>query len=77
MMKLPGPQVRTGLLPLMLAEVLQLRAETKRLAKQSGSSLAKRLEHKQFALKYFANVSGPWFVDLGLLSILRFGQKSR
>jgi len=52
-----GPQVRKGLLPLMLAEVLQLRAETKKLAKQSCASLAKRLEHKQFALKYFANVT--------------------
>ncbi|CAL1155107.1 unnamed protein product, partial [Cladocopium goreaui] len=52
-----GPQVRKGLLPLMLAEVLQLRAETKRLAKTSSAALAKRLEHKQFALKYFANVT--------------------
>lgn len=52
-----GPQVRKGLLPLMLAEVLQLRAETKRLAKTSPAALAKRLEHKQFALKYFANVT--------------------
>lgn len=52
-----GPQVRKGLLPLMLAEVLQLRAETKRLAKTSSAALAKRLDHKQFALKYFANVT--------------------
>lgn len=54
-----SPKLRQGLLPLMLAEVLQLRAETKRLAKQSSTSpaMAKRLEHKQFALKYFANVT--------------------
>ncbi|CAJ1423666.1 unnamed protein product, partial [Effrenium voratum] len=54
-----GPQVKRGLLPLMLAEVLQMRAQTKRLAKQKSTSpaVAKRLEHKQFALKYFANVT--------------------
>lgn len=52
-----SPQVRTGLLPLMLDEVLKLRAETKRQAKQSSPAVAKRLEHKQFALKYFANVT--------------------
>ena len=38
-----GPQVRKGLLPLMLAEVLQLRAETKRLAKTSSAALVARL----------------------------------
>ena len=40
--------------------MLKLRAETKRIAKESPREVARRLEHQQFALKYFANVPfGP------------------
>ena len=49
--------VRQGLMPIMLEWAIRLRAEAKRAMRAATPAAALRLDQRQFALKYFANVT--------------------
>eukprot|EP00928_Gymnodinium_smaydae_P006987 TRINITY_DN124_c0_g2_i1.p1 TRINITY_DN124_c0_g2~~TRINITY_DN124_c0_g2_i1.p1 ORF type:complete len:1488 (+),score=212.99 TRINITY_DN124_c0_g2_i1:207-4466(+) len=52
-----APDVHRGLVPMMLDWAIGLRNEAKKAMKVAPSHVARRLNQRQFALKYFANVT--------------------